>query len=318
VSRRRKLLTIVVIAVLEALLIGILPYFLSQGRDAVPFPSLCSEYSYAVNVQGYSVSGSLVLTTGKIVNSSYIEVTEAIQAATGSDSASFYVNLVNRSIIISQGLTPELPTHGEYYDLWIGEGHTAGETLNILNQTVTLSASGLRFYGWTFFNTVTANNLSFNMSSLVQVPGITSADYHGKITIIYDQATGLMLEDHQEWIVNYVQSGLAQTLSYTVTFAYAGSNVRFTYFTYALTTGIYLTIITVLGAVTYTAVNIVRKRRAARPPPPEELFQTPPQTPPETPPEPSPQTPPGKEDEKRSAPTPEEPPERSPPRWAPP
>jgi len=311
VSRRKKLLIIAIIAVLEGLLIGILPYFLSQGRDSVPFPSLRSEYSYAVSVQGYSVSGSLILTTGNIVNSSYIEVTEAIQmAGVTSTSVSFYVNLLNRSVLITQELTPELPTHGEYYDLWIGEGHAAGDMVSILNQTAALSNSGLRFYGWTFFNTLTAANLSFNASSQIQLQGITSADYRGKITVTYDQETGLMLEDQQAWTVNYVQSGMAQTLSYTVTFTYSKSNVRFTYMTYALTTGIYLAMITVLAAVVYAVAYVVHKRRAARPPPPETLFETPPKTPPETPPE--------KEGEKPSAPTPEEPPQGPTPRWAPP
>lgn len=300
-SRRKKLLAIVIVIVSEALLIGLLPYFLSQGRVQVPFPSLRSDYSYAVSIAGNSVSGGLVLSAGEIVNSSYIEVTEIVQMAGASTSASFYVNLFNRSVLLSRELTPELPTHGEYYDLWIGEGHAAGDTLDILNQSVTLSSSGLRFYGWTFFNTLTASNLSFNATSQFEYGGTpVLGDYKGRINIVYDQDTGLMLEDRQDWTVNYVYSGMPQTVSYTATFTYDGSNVRFTYFTYASTVRIYAVMTTLLAAVVACAIVYVRRRRRV---PKLEL-----------PPEAS-----AKEGEETGPPPPpEEAPPHSPPPWAPP
>jgi len=266
-SRGKKVLLILVV-VFEILLVGLFPYCLSLGRLSVPFPFLRAEYSYAVNIPGYtSLSAGLVLSTGNIVNSSYIEVTEAIVTVAGTISVSmtFYVHLFNRSVLIVKELLPELPPHGEYYDLWIGEGHVAGDTLRILNQTVTLSGSGLRFYGWTFFNTLMASNLEFNWSSTVNYQGETiPADYQGKICIVYDQETGLMVEDTQDWLVHYVYLGTPSTLSYTVALRYSGSNVRFGYSTYALTTGIYSAIIITVIAIIYAIIHVWRKRRAQK------------------------------------------------------
>jgi len=253
------------LVVLEIFLVGVLPYCLSLGRVSVPFPFLRVEYSYTANILGYAQSGGLVLSTGNVVNSSYIEVTEAIVTAAGTVSMTFYVHLLNRSVLIVKELLPELPPHGEYYDLWIGEGHVAGDTLKILNQTVTLSGSGLRFYGWTFFNTLMASNLEFNCSRTVNYEGtMIPADYQGKICIVYDQETGLMVEDTQNWTVHYVYLGTPQALSYDVAFTYSWSNVRFAYVTYALTIGIYSAPIITVVAVIYAIIHVWRKRRARK------------------------------------------------------
>ena len=257
------------LVVLEIFLVGLLPYCLSLGRVSVPYPFLRAEYSYTVNIPtyGYSQSGGLVLSTGNIVNSSYIEVTEALVTVTGTVSVSmtFYVHLSNRSVLIVKELLPELPPHGEYYDLWIGGGHGAGDTLRILNQSVTLSGSGLRFYGWTFFNTLMASNLEFNCFRTVDYQGTTiPADYQGKICITYDQETGLVLEDTQDWTVNFVYLGTPMTLSYNVALGYSWSNVRFGYATYALTTGIYSALIITVIALIYAPIHVWRKRRAQK------------------------------------------------------
>jgi len=264
-SRRKKALLILIVS--EIFLVGFIPYSLTLGRLSVPFPFLRAEYSYTVNIPRYvSQSVGLVLSTGNIVNSSYIEVTEAIVTVTGNVSVSmmFYVHLFNRSVLIKE-LLPDLPSHGEYYDLWIGEGHVAGDTLRILNQTVTLSGSGLRFFGWTLFNTLMASNLEFNFSSTVKLRGETiPADYQGKICIVYDQETGLMVEDRQDWTVHYVDLGTPETLSYHVGITYSWSNVRFGYFTYALTTGIYSALIITVIAIIYAIIHVWRKRRAEK------------------------------------------------------
>jgi len=264
----RLIIILTIIIVLEIILVGLFPYSITRRRSSVPFPHLRAEYSCAVSVPGYaSIPSRLVLSTGSVVNSSYIEVTETVltTAGTVSTSLTFYVNLLNRSVLIVKEFLPELPPHGEYYDLWIGEGHASGEMLRILNQTVTLSGSGLRFYGWTFFNTVMASDLDFNASMEVALQGQTvMADYRGKISIVYDQETGLMLEDRQAWTVSYVLSGFPQTLSYTVAFTYAGSNVVFGYSTYALTIGIYSALVLMVLVAMYAIIRVVQKRRAQR------------------------------------------------------
>jgi hypothetical protein len=298
----RLIIILTIIIVLEIILVGLLPYSITRGRLSVPFPHLRAEYSCTVSVPGYaSIPSRLVLTTGSVVNSSYIEVTETVLTAAGtvSTSLTFYVNLFNRSVLIVKELLPELPPHGEYYDLWIGEEHAPGEVLRILNQTVTLSGSGLRFYGWTFFNTVMASDLDFNASMEVALQGQTvMADYRGRISIVYDLETGLMLEDRQAWTVSYVLSGFPQTLSYTVAFTYAGSNVVFGYSTYALTIGIYSALVLIVLVAMYAIIRVVQKRRAQRrelerqakeaegaqpPMPPPEEGPPPPPPPPSTP-----------------------------------
>ncbi len=245
----------------------LLPYALTTGRQNVPFPLLRVEYSYTVNVLGYSLRGQFELSTNNIVNETFIEVTEKlIMAGTVSTSMTFYVSLINRSIIIVEKLLPtlEIPPHGEYFDLWIGEGHNPGDTVKILNQTVILSDSGLRCYGWLFFNTLTASNIEFSCSRDVQLAGsVISANYYGKLEIIYDRETGLMLEDRQYWTVN-VESGYPQTLSYNIIFTYNTSNVRFTYFTYALTTFIYSALILVGTALVYFVIHVYRKKKAEK------------------------------------------------------
>jgi hypothetical protein len=293
-SRRKKVLLALI--ALEIFLVAFLPYCLSLGRLSVPFPFLRADYSYTISIPEYaSLSASFVLSTGNIVNSSYIEVTEAIVtvAETASGSYTFYISLINRSVLIDKELLPELPPHGEYYDLWIDEGHAAGDAIRILNQTAILSSSGLRFYGWTFFNTLMASDLEFNCSTEIDFQGKTvPADYQGNIRIIYDQETGLMLEDKQSWTVNYVDSGTPQTLSYSTALVYKGSNVRFAYSTYALTTGIYSVLIIIAIACIYAVIHVWRKRRAeelaleesaeggALPPMPPEEGPSPPPPPP--------------------------------------
>lgn len=288
---------IFLIALSEILTVVLLPYALVIGRQTVPFPFLHAEYSYTVNVPGYgAIQGQLVLSTSNIVNATYIEVTETIR--TGgivSTSMTFYVSLINRSAIFVEELlpTPEIPPHGEYFDLWIGEGHAAGDVLEILNGTVTLADSGLRCYGWLFFNTLAAHDVEFNCSQNVTLYGsVIPADYYGKLEIIYDRESGLMLEDRQYWTVNYMESGSPKTLSYNIIFTYSTSNVRFAYFTYALTIGIYSVIILVVAALIYLAVHVYRKKKAEKlalekPPTAGEEPSAPPPPPEEPPPPPS-------------------------------
>jgi hypothetical protein len=252
----------------ETLLVMLLPYTLAVGRKIVPFPFLYVEYSYTANVLWYSLRGQFELSTSNIVNETFIEVTEKVMTlGAASTSMTFYVSLINRSIIVVEELLPslEIPPHGEYFDLWIGEGHKHGDAVKILNQTVTLSDSGLRCYGWLFFNTLMASNIEFSCSRDVQLDGnVISADYYGRLEIIYDRETGLMLEDRQYWTVNYVESGYPQTLSYSILFTYNTSNVRFTYFTYALTTLIYSALMLVGAALVYFAIHVYRKRKAEK------------------------------------------------------
>lgn len=260
---------ILVIALSEILIVVFLPYALVIGRQSVPFPFLRAEYAYTVNVPRYgSAQGQLVLSASNIVNATYIEVTETIRTeGIVSTSMTFYVSLINRSAIFVEELlpTPEIPPHGEYFDLWIGEGHAVGESLEILNGTVTLADSGFRCYGWMFFNTLAAHDVEFNCPQNVTLYGsVISADYYGRLEIIYDRETGLMLEDRQYWTVNYVESGSPKTLSYNIMFTYNTSNVRFAYFTYALTTGIYSAIILIVVALIYLAVHVYRKKKAEK------------------------------------------------------
>ncbi|MBX5328753.1 MAG: hypothetical protein QHH18_05485 [Candidatus Bathyarchaeota archaeon] len=265
----RSKIFIFLIILSEILIVVFFPYALVIGRQTVPFPFLRAEYSYTVNILGYgSVQGQLVLSTADIINATYIKVTETIRTGgIASTSMTFYVSLINRSAIFAEELlpTPEIPPHGEYLDLWIGEGHAVGESLKILNGTVTLAGSGLRCYGWMFFNTLAAHDVEFNCSQNVTLYGsVIPADYYGRLEIIYDRETGLMLEDRQCWTVNYVESGSPKTLSYNVIFIYSTSNVRFTYFTYALTVGVYSAIILVVAALVYLAVHVYRKKKAER------------------------------------------------------
>ncbi|MEM3459114.1 MAG: hypothetical protein QXN36_00790 [Candidatus Bathyarchaeia archaeon] len=296
----RSKIFIFIIVLSEILIVALLPYALVIERQSVPFPFLRAEYSYTVNIPGYgSAQGQLVLSTSNIVNATYIEVTETIR--TGgivSTSMTFYVSLINRSAIFVKELlpTPEIPPHGEYFDLWIGEEHTAGDVLNILNGTVTLADSGLRCYGGMFFNTLAAHDVEFNCSQNVTLYGsIIPADYYGKLEIIYDRETGLMLEDRQYWTVNYVESGSTKTLSYNIVLTYNTSNVRFTYFTYALTTGIYSALILVVAALIYLAVHVYRKKKAEKlaleKPPTIGEEPSAPAPPPEEPPPPPPAPP---------------------------
>ncbi|MEM3612873.1 MAG: hypothetical protein QXH40_05795 [Candidatus Bathyarchaeia archaeon] len=208
------------------------------------------------------------MSTNDIINKTYIEVVERLMmAGAASASITFYVSLINRSIILVEELLPtlEIPPHGEYFDLWIGEGHNPGDAVKILNQTVTLSDSGLRCYGWLFFYTLMANSIEFSCSRDISLYGsIISANYYGRLEIIYDRETGLMLEDRQYWTVNYVESGYPRTLSYSIVFTYNTSNVRFTYVTYALTTFIYSVLILVGAMLVYFAIHVYRKRKAEK------------------------------------------------------
>ncbi|MEM3580029.1 MAG: hypothetical protein QXQ64_02045 [Candidatus Bathyarchaeia archaeon] len=252
----------------ETLLVMFLPHALTVGRKTVPFPFLRVEYSYTVIFLGYSLRGQFELSTNDIINKTYIEVVERLMmAGAASASITFYVSLINRSIILVEELLPtlEIPPHGEYFDLWIGEGHNPGDAVKILNQTVTLSDSGLRCYGWLFFYTLMANSIEFSCSRDISLYGsIISANYYGRLEIIYDRETGLMLEDRQYWTVNYVESGYPRTLSYSIVFTYNTSNVRFTYVTYALTTFIYSVLILVGAMLVYFAIHVYRKRKAEK------------------------------------------------------
>jgi hypothetical protein len=207
---------------------------------------------------------------------------------------SFYVSLSNRTTLLSRELLPELPPHGEYYDLWIGAGHKAGDVISILNSTVTLSNSGLKFHGGLFFDSLTTEKIPFSFSGTVLIEETNvSADYAGEITITYDRETGLMIEDHQSWTANLT---------------YQSSNVSFTYTTYLLTIAIYTTIAIIIVSVLSVAIYKLIKRK-----PKEELPELPPETPttPSTPPTPSeppaenPQTP--TKPETPNEPHPEEP-----------
>jgi hypothetical protein len=221
------------------------------------------------------------LTTGNIVNSTYIEVDESIESGQTLKS---YVSLSNRTTLLSREFLPELPPHGEYYDLWIGAGHKTGDVMNILNSTITLSNSGLKFDDGFFFDSLVAEKIPFNFSRTFLYEGTNiSADYAGEITIIYDREIGLMIEDHQSWVANLTYPDLPR-ISYTVDLVFQSSNVSFTYTTYLLTITIYTTIAIIIISIICVAIYKLTKRK-----PKEELPELPPETPttPSTPPTPS-------------------------------
>jgi len=236
-------------------------------------------------------SAALDLVTENIVNSTYIKVDESIESG---QTLKFYVSLSNRTTLLSREFLPELPPHGQYYDLWIGAGHKAGDVMNILNGTITLSNSGLKFHGGLFFYSLTAEKIPFSFSRTLLIEGTNvSADYSGEITIIYDRETGLMIEDHQSWVANLTYPELPR-ISYTVDLAFQSSNVSFAYTTYLLTIAIYTTIAIIIVSVFSVVIYKLIKRK-----PKEELRELPPETPttsstPATPSEPpaeNPQTP---------------------------
>jgi len=268
------------------------PYVLSSGNLPVPFSFMQVKYSLGINYQEPKLSIpslTFVLTAENIVNSSYIEVTESVETA---PPLKFYVNLSNRSVLLSKEFLPELPPHGEYYDLWIGEGHKAGDVVKVLNHTVTLSNSGLKFHGWLFFNSLTTGKIPFNFSRTVEYQGtLIPVDYVGEISITYDQETGLMIEDHQSWTANLTYPSLPQTISYRVVIAYESSNVRFTYITYLLTIGIYTALVIIIASPLFVMIYMLRKRKREEELPklPPEIPETP-EAPTETPPE-KPKTP---------------------------
>lgn len=273
------------------LFVFLTPYILSSGHLPAPFSFMEAKYSVNLNYQEPKLSIpslTFVLTTENIVNSSYIEVTESVGTAT---PVKFYVNISDRSVFLSKELLPELPPHGEYYDLWIGEGHKAGDAVKILNSTTTLSNSGIKFHGWLFFNSLTTNKIPFNFSRTIEYQGTPiPVDYVGEIGITYDQETGLMIEDHQSWTANLTYPGLPQTISYEVAITYESSNVRFTYITYLLTIGIYTAPFIIIAFLLFVMIYMWRRGREEElPAPPPETPETP-EAPTETPSE-KPETP---------------------------
>jgi hypothetical protein len=179
---------------------------------------------------------------------------------------------------LSEELLPEISPHGEYYDLWIGEGHRAGDVLKVLNETVTLSASGLKFHGWLFFDTIATGAMPSAFSRTVNFQGTPLlVDYVGEIFIIYDQQTGLMIEDHQSWTANFTHQGSPQTFYYETVLTYESSNVRFSYLTYLLATALYTAIAIIMGSLLFAIIRVMRKRRRE-----QKLFEMPPE-PPQTP-----------------------------------
>lgn len=268
------------------------PYILSLGNLPVPFPFMQVKYSLGINYQEPRLSipsQTFVLTTGNIVNSSYIEVTESIGA---TSPLTFYVNLSNRSVLLSKELLAEHLPHGEYYDLWIGERHRAGDVVKVLNHTTVLSNSGLKFHGWLFFNSLATSKIPFNFSRTINYQGtMIPADYFAEISITYDQETGLMIEDHQLWTVNFTYLSSPQTISYSVFMTYESSNVRFMYITYLLTIGIYTALVIIIASLIFFMIYMLRKRKRE-----EELPELPPEIP-ETPVVPSVAAAPEKEKE---------------------
>jgi hypothetical protein len=236
-------------------------------------------------------SVTFVLAAGNVVNSTYVEVTESIESG---QTLQFYVSLSNRTVLLSREFLPELPPHGEYYDLWIGTGHKAGDAISILNSTVTLSDSGLKFDGGLFFDTLAAEKIPFNFSRTLLIEGTNvSGDYAGEITIIYDRETGLMIEDHQLWAANLTYPTLPR-ISYTVDLAYQSSNVSFAYTTYMLTIAIYTTIaIIIVSAFSIAIYKLIRRKpKEEQPALPTETPTTPSTSPtPSQPPADNPQTP---------------------------
>ena len=288
VKRSRKKY-LIILALFLVSFVFLTPYVLSSERLPVPFPFMQAKYSVNIDYQEPKLSIpslTFVLTTENIVNSSYIEVTESIGTA---PPMKFYVNLSNRSVLLSKDFLPELPPHGEYYDLWIGEGHKAGDVVKVLNHTATLSNSGLKFHGWLFFNSLKSGKIPFNFTRTVEYQGTPiPVDYVGEIRITYDQETGLMIEDHQSWTANLTYPGLPQTISYRLVITYESSNIRFTYITYLLTTGIYTALVITIAALLFVMIHMLRKRKRE-----EELPKLPPETPeaPEAPTETPPEKP---------------------------
>jgi hypothetical protein len=278
---RKKWLILPVLSLV--LFIFLTPYALISENQPVPFSYMQVNYSLRVNFQEPLLAYpavTFVLATDNIVNSTYIEVDESIDGQT----VRFYVSLSNKTTLLSRELLPELPPHGEYYDLWIGAGYKAGDVISILNSTVTLSSSGLKFHGGLFFDSLTTEKIPFNFSRTVLIEGTNiHADYAGEITITYDRETGLMIEDHQSWTANLTYPTLPR-ISYTVDLAYQSSNVSFTYTTYLLTIAIYTTIVIIIVSVLSVTIYKLIKRK-----PKEELRELPPETPttPSTPPTPS-------------------------------
>jgi len=285
-SRKKYL---ILLALFLVSFVFLTPYIASSGHTPVPFSYMQAKYSVNINYQEPKLSIpslTFVLTTEKIVNSSYIEVTESIGTA---PPMKFYVNLSNRSVLLSKEFLPELPPHGEYYDLWIGKEHKAGDTVKVLNHTVTLSHSGLKFHGWLFFNSLTTDKIPFNFTRTVEYQGTPiPVDYVGEICITYDQETGLMIEDHQLWTANLTHPDLPQTISYRLVITYESSNIRFTYITYLLTIGIYTALVIIIAALLFVMIHMLRKRKRE-----EELPELPPETPetPEAPTEKPPEKP---------------------------
>lgn len=287
-SRKKWL---ILLALFLILFIFLTPYALSSENQPVPFSFMQVNYSMHIGFQEPLLavpSVTFVLATENIVNSTYIKVDESIESG---QTLQFYVSLSNRTVFLSREFLPELPPHGEYYDLWIGAGHRAGDVISILNSTVTLSNSGLKFDGGLFFDSLAAEKIPFNFSRTLLIEGTTvSVDYAGEITIIYNRETGLMIEDHQSWAANLTFPELPR-VSYAVDIAYQSSNVSFTCITYLLTTAIYTTIAIIIVSVLSIAIYKLIKRK-----PKEELPELPPETPttPPTPSEPpaeNPQTP---------------------------
>jgi len=254
------------------------PYVLSSGNFPVPFPFMQVKYSLGINYQEQRLaipSQTFVLTTGNIVNSSYIEVTESVGAIS---PLKFYVNLSNRSVLLSKEPLAELLPHGEYYDLWIGERHRAGDVVKVLNHTTALSNSGLKFHGWLFFSSLTTSKIPFNFSRTVNYQGtMIPTDYFGEISITYDQETGLMIEDHQLWTANFTYLSSPQTISYSVVVTYESSNVRFMYITYLLTIGIYTALVIIIASLILFMIYMLhkRKREEELPELPPEISETP-------------------------------------------
>jgi hypothetical protein len=275
---------LILAALFLILFIFLTPYALSSGNQPVPFSSMQADYSMHFGFQEPLLavpSVTFVLATGNIVNSTYIEVVESIESG---QTLQFYVSLSNRTVFLSREFLPELPPHGEYYDLWIGAGHKAGDVISVLNSTVTLSYSSLKFDGGLFFDSLVAEKIPFNFSRTLLIEGTNvSADYAGEITIIYDRETGLMIEDHQSWAANLTYPTLPR-VSYTIDIAYQSSNISFAYTTYLLTTAIYTTIAIIIVSALSVAIYKLIKRK-----PKEEQPGLPPETPttPSTPPTPS-------------------------------
>jgi hypothetical protein len=292
-KKPRKKYAILLLALFLVLFVFLIPYVLSLGNSSVPFPFMQINYSFNIRYLEPKLSIpslTFVLTAENIVNSSYIEVTESVGTAS---PLKFYVNLSNRSVLLSQEFLPELPPHGEYYDLWIGKGHKVGDVVQVLNSTSSLSSAGLQFHGWFFFNSLAISEIPFNFSRTIDYQGIQiPVDYVGEISITYDQETGLMIRDYQSWTANLTYSGLPQTIYYVVDMVYESSNVRFAYMTYLLTVGIYTALAMVIASMLFIIIHVLRKRKREEElrklaPETSETPETSTETPPEQPETPS-------------------------------